>query len=239
MPRPLIIAHRSMTPGAVENAGSAIRPAVEAGADLIEIDVRLSLDRRPVLMHDAFLDRVTMARGWVRLWPSFVLGRIPLLESAEREAVASLKTVLQAFPASAQIALHLKDRAALPSVLKAIKQVGNPGRTWLWLEHMEDIRLARRRLPELRITFLRPAGWTPSNRSTYFTEAQWYGASAVSVPWGVVDRGLVDHAHRHHLLVFSRLERMADLHERVGAGLDGVITEDPAGVSRFLDSSGV
>ena len=156
---PLIVAHRALTPGAVENARSAIRIAAATGADLIELDIRLTLDRQPVVLHDAFLRRATRARGWVRLWPAPVLGRIPLRNSDAGDRVTSLRRVLAEFPSGVQPALHLKDRAALAPVLKAIGRHGNPGRTWLWLEHPADVTRARRRFPELRVTLLRPAGW--------------------------------------------------------------------------------
>lgn len=224
---PLIVAHRSLTPGAVENARSAIRIAAASGADLIELDIRLTLDWQAVVLHDAFLRRTTRVRGWVRLWPSFLLSQIPIRGSAERERVTRLTSMLREFPEGIQPALHLKDRAALPASLRAITRYGQPDRTWLWLEHPKDVYTATRRLPGLRVTLLRPAGWTPANRQRYFEEAQWVGASGISVPWGLVDRSLLQHAHSHHLRVFSRLERMSDVASHAEIGLDGIITDDP------------
>jgi len=232
---PLIVAHRALTPGAVENARSAIRAAARSGADLVELDIRLSLDRRPVVLHDAFLRRSTRARGWVRLWPAFALGRVPLRGTVEQDRVSSLAAILRDFPDGLQPALHLKDRGALAQVLKAIARFGQPGRTWLWLEHPADVARARRRMPELRVTLLRPAGWTPVNRQRYFEEAQWSGAAGVSVPWGAIDAGLIDHAHRHQLRVFSRLVRLRDVPGHAAVGLDGIITDDPGAVAAALD----
>jgi len=234
MTQPLIVAHRSLTPGATENARSAIALAAQSGADLIELDIRLTLDRQPVVLHDPFLRRSTRGRGWVRLWPSFALTRLPLRDAHAGDRVSSLRTILQNFPDGAQAALHLKDRAALPAVLRAVSRYGRPGRTWLWLDRPRDVYTATRTLPELRVTLLRPAGWMPHSRQSYFEEAQWVGAAAVSVPWGVIDAGLVQHAHRHHLLVFSRLERMDTLESRLDVGLGGVITSDPQSVRRQL-----
>ena len=237
MTRPLIVAHRALTPGAAENTRSAIRIAAQAGADLIELDIRLTLDRQPVVLHDAFLHRTTRGRGWVRLWPRFALGRLPLRDAPD-ERVPTLKTVLQEFPSQVQPALHLKDRASLRAVLQAISRHGQPDRTWLWLEHPSDVFAATRRFPEIRVTLLRPAGWTPANRQRYFEEAQWCGASGIAVPWGVVDRDLLLHAHQHHLRVFSSLERLGDVREYVATGLDGIVTDDPQAVLRALETAG-
>ncbi len=239
MTRPMIVAHRALTPGSTENTRRAIAVAAQSGADMIELDIRLSLDRQPMVLHDAFLRRSTKGRGWVRIWPSFILSHLTLRDSPDLDRVTSLKSVLREFPEGPQVALHVKDRAALPAVLRLVARQGRPGRTWLWLEHPHDVFRATRCLPELRVTLLRPAGWTPANRSRYFEEAQWFGASAVSVPWGAVDRDLVQHAHRHQLKVFSRLERLEDVREHAEAGLDGIITTDPRAVITCLETSSI
>ncbi|HVL26492.1 MAG TPA: glycerophosphodiester phosphodiesterase [Thermomicrobiales bacterium] len=234
MARPLIIAHRALSPGARENTASALARLDAAGADLAELDVRLSLDRRPFVLHDAFLRRTTRGHGWVRLWPSPLLRRLPLRDVPEGERLAPLSRVLATVPAGIQPALHLKDRGALRQVLRAIERHGTPGRTWLWLERPQDVARARRRLPELRCTLLRPAGWTATARGDYFHDAQRAGARAVSVPWGVITDELTAHAHRHGLLVFSRLEDPAAIPHVVRAGLDGIITDDPRTVADAL-----
>ena len=57
MPNPLIIAHRGASAHAPENTLASFRKAVEVGADGIELDVRLSKDGVPVVIHDATLTR--------------------------------------------------------------------------------------------------------------------------------------------------------------------------------------
>jgi glycerophosphoryl diester phosphodiesterase len=54
----LAIAHRGEPIGHVENTLEAIDAAVLAGAAMVEIDVRLTADRIPVLLHDADLRRI-------------------------------------------------------------------------------------------------------------------------------------------------------------------------------------
>jgi glycerophosphoryl diester phosphodiesterase len=234
MARPLIIAHRVLLAGAPEGAASSLRRLAEAGADLAEMDIRLSLDRRPFILHDAFLGRTTHGRGWVRLWPAFALRRIALRGSAERERMTPLSTILATMPQGLQPALHLKDRGAMRQVLRLIERHGDPARTWLWLERPEDAVAVLRRMPQLRCTLLRPAGWTPTARVDYFRDAERVGARAVSVPWGVLTTELAEHAHAHGLLVFSRQESTASVAQVVDAGIDGIITDDPIGVAEEL-----
>jgi glycerophosphoryl diester phosphodiesterase len=49
-----------------ENSIEAIQKAVEAGADMVEIDVRTTADGHFVLMHDATINRTTNASGNVK-----------------------------------------------------------------------------------------------------------------------------------------------------------------------------
>jgi glycerophosphoryl diester phosphodiesterase len=58
-----VIAHRGASGSAPENTIPAFRLAVQHGADAIELDVRLTADGVPVVLHDARLDRTTDARG--------------------------------------------------------------------------------------------------------------------------------------------------------------------------------
>lgn len=53
MSYPLIIGHRGAPESGPENTRSSLRAALEAGADVLEIDVRLTFDDALVLSHDA------------------------------------------------------------------------------------------------------------------------------------------------------------------------------------------
>lgn len=54
----LRIAHRGASAYARENAPSALRAAAEMHADLVEIDIRITADDRPVVSHDDTLKRL-------------------------------------------------------------------------------------------------------------------------------------------------------------------------------------
>lgn len=56
---PLVIAHRGASLRAPENTLAAFRQAIDDGADAVELDVRLTGDGVPVVLHDASLERTT------------------------------------------------------------------------------------------------------------------------------------------------------------------------------------
>lgn len=60
----MVVAHRGCwINGAPENSLAAIADCIETGVDIIEIDVRLTADNVPVLLHDETLDRTTSGSG--------------------------------------------------------------------------------------------------------------------------------------------------------------------------------
>lgn len=61
----LVAAHRGQWRKAPENSLVAIDEAIKDGAEIVEIDVRLTKDGVPVLMHDATVDRTTDGTGQV------------------------------------------------------------------------------------------------------------------------------------------------------------------------------
>jgi glycerophosphoryl diester phosphodiesterase len=63
--RPLLIAHRGASDLAPENTIAAFHRARELGADGVELDVTLTRDRVPVVIHDDTVDRTTDGHGAV------------------------------------------------------------------------------------------------------------------------------------------------------------------------------
>ena len=60
---PKIIGHRGACAVAPENTLISIRHAAQAGAKMVEVDVRLSADGIPIVLHDDTLERTTNGSG--------------------------------------------------------------------------------------------------------------------------------------------------------------------------------
>lgn len=83
--RPMVFAHRGGAALAPENTLAAFDAGLAAGADGIELDVRLSLDGEPVLMHDPTLDRTTDGAGPVDARTAADLARLDAGYRFERD----------------------------------------------------------------------------------------------------------------------------------------------------------
>jgi len=73
---PLIIAHRGASKYAPENTFAAFKRAIEAGADGIELDVRLAKDGVAVVFHDSSLKRIAGRKGKIAHYTSTELSSI-------------------------------------------------------------------------------------------------------------------------------------------------------------------
>jgi glycerophosphoryl diester phosphodiesterase len=74
--RPRVFAHRGGSALAPENTLAAFEAGLAAGADGLELDVHLSADGVPVVVHDPTLDRTTNAAGPVATRTAAELARV-------------------------------------------------------------------------------------------------------------------------------------------------------------------
>ncbi|HEX5937044.1 MAG TPA: glycerophosphodiester phosphodiesterase family protein [Actinomycetota bacterium] len=84
--RPMVVAHRGASAEQPENTIAAFEAAVDAGADAVEFDVRMTADGHAVVLHDPDVSRTTDGTGIVS---EMTLGEIrplgvPTLEEALR-----------------------------------------------------------------------------------------------------------------------------------------------------------
>lgn len=90
--RPLIIGHRGASAEAPENTLRAFRLAQAQGADGIECDLWLSADGRPVILHDAHLDRTTNATGLVS---HYTAAQLQAVDAGRGEPIPTLDQLFE------------------------------------------------------------------------------------------------------------------------------------------------
>jgi glycerophosphoryl diester phosphodiesterase len=111
--RPLVVAHRGAWGAAPQNSLAALETAIELGCDMVELDVRVTRDRRLVVIHDAragagvgsLVSGLTLAELQGRLGP----GSAPELEAMIERAAGRIA-----------LDVELKVDAAVPAVLDVL-----------------------------------------------------------------------------------------------------------------------
>lgn len=103
----LVIGHRGAAGLAPENTMEALRAGFEAGADMLEFDIRLTKDKIPVVIHDARLLRTHHDRA--------TLSALTLAELRRRTQdapIPTLEEVLDAFFGKILLNIEIKSRGA-------------------------------------------------------------------------------------------------------------------------------
>ena len=109
----MITAHRGASHGAPENTMAAVELAIAEQADYVEIDVRMTADGVPVLMHDRALFRTTgvvneIADVTFEEISSYDAG-IRYAEEFEGEKVPGLQEILEEYGRKIKFNIELKD----------------------------------------------------------------------------------------------------------------------------------
>jgi glycerophosphoryl diester phosphodiesterase len=240
----LVIAHRGSSGVAPENTLAAFRQAVRDRADMIELDVRLSLDGELMVIHDRRLHRTTRVRGRVREWNAAALERLNAGAGRghvyARERIPRLAAVLRVLPPTMGLNVEVKtDGDRRRSGLLA----GRLGELLSSVEEKREImvssfdhgflRQLHRRYPSLTtgvlylkvrdlgrspVRLARPAGASFFICSRSQLRKRWLAAA---------------HAGKIRVLVYGArsVRHMLLLRRR---GVDGVITDYPARMRRAL-----
>jgi len=107
-----VIAHRGFSGRAPENTLSAIRLAIDAGADMVELDFQASSDGAVVCFHDDSLDRTTDGTGLVSQTP------LEKLQRLDAGAWFSPRFQDERIPTLAEVLDEVKDRILLNAEIK-------------------------------------------------------------------------------------------------------------------------
>jgi glycerophosphoryl diester phosphodiesterase len=147
-----VIAHRGASAEAPENTLPAFEAAVQRGADAFELDVRLTADGAPVVIHDDTLDRTTDRSGLVR---AHTLAELRSVDAGARFTpdrglthpylggdvrIPTLGEVLWAFP-RVPVLLEIKEPEAQEAVRRVLLQEDAAERCVVASEDQAALRL--------------------------------------------------------------------------------------------------
>lgn len=249
----LRIAHRGASASAPENTLAAFAEAVRLGVDAIELDVHLSADGVPVVIHDETVDRTTDGRGAVaslpyatlkRLdagsWfaPRFRGERIPSLDDTLDWAFGrtglniemKAKTADGGRRARGLAPVGLADLQALAgAVARSLKRVRFRGLLLLSSFDPRALILAREALPRARLGLL-------ASRSARDLERlhRRVGLFALHAHSRLASSRLIRKVHARGLAVLVwPVNGIASMRRFLARGADGLMTDDP-GLFRML-----
>jgi len=227
-----VIAHRGASARAPENTLMSFGAALEDGADGVELDARLTADDVVVVMHDDDVARVTDGVGRVS---EMTFEQVRVVRVRGTAAVPSLTEVLSLVGGRIGVVVEIKGafggarrvpgdevaRAVLPlisGVPDVVVSSFDPGA-------VAHVRAVAREIPTA-ITI----GGHASLDDTIALALN-AGHSEIHLPEARVEAGFVARAHEAGLLVLAyTVNDAARARELDAMGVDGVFSDDPAGV---------
>jgi len=244
---PLVVGHRGAAGEAPENTLAAFELALRQGADGIELDVHLSADGVPVVIHDPRLDRTTSGAGRVRDHTLAALRRLDAgswfnqrYPAKARPRYAGLK-----IPTLAEALAWARDRNCLVyveikrphsfqgkivpypeiegKVLEEIDRAGVRSMVTVISFDLPTLRRLRHLDSEiaLGIDFTRPL--------LAIRRAESLGATTVAPHWAFASKGFIGRAHRAGIRVLVwDLDQALWMRRKISDGVDGIITRYPA-----------
>jgi glycerophosphoryl diester phosphodiesterase len=227
----MVIAHRTCPNHAPENSLAGIRRAAELGADAVEIDVRLTLDGDPVLVHDRTLRRTTGVWGPTYLRRS---ARVESLEIGDGESVPSFAAALAALPGGLRMAIDVKVARAVHPVLAEIVNQHAEARVLLWSQHPSVVRFSADGHPEIESSLLRDTR-TAWGQRAFLRAAKRCRADGISAQWSAVTPEFVEQARTLGLRVYSWC-RTNVVPAATLALLDGVVSDWPGDARESVDA---
>ncbi len=114
-----ILGHRGASADAPENTLRSFQLALKMGAAGVELDVRLTKDRRLAVIHDETVDRTTNGRGQVQ---DFTLAELQNLDAGQGERIPGLEEVVELVRGRAHLLVELKEPEAAPSLLRFCRE---------------------------------------------------------------------------------------------------------------------
>ena len=214
--------HRGARAILPENTIAAFEYAIRAGVDAIEMDVVVSRDDIVVVSHDPYLK----SGVFIRTLPARDTG-LPTLD--EVLALSSRRDFL--FNIEAKVSEHTpRDFAEL--VLARIQEHGLESRVIFQSFDFEILHRMKRLAPSITLAAL----WEGAERS--FVEiASEAGTTIIAPEYVLVTPEQVKAAHAAGLRVIPwTANNPEDWTRLVAAGVDGIITDDPAALIAFLDA---
>lgn len=232
-----IASHRGGGATAPENTLPAIRSALAAGFDYVEVDVALTADRQPVLMHDRTVDRTTDGEGRVS---ALTLAEVQRLDAGAwfrpeyaGTAVPTLAEFLDVLAASGRRAIvELKgewDAAAVGAAVAEVVARGLERRVAVSSFDARTLAMAASASPVMPRLFILKN--LPPDVVRAATEAGVRGL--VVSRRAILERPEVVqelHAAGIRVVVYT-LNSDTQWDEVTALGVDGIVTDDPATLS--------
>ena len=234
MARPLIIAHRGASGEFPENTLPAFAGAIEAGAQMCELDVQLTKDGVAVVIHDETVDRTTDGAGPVA---AMTLAEVRRLDAGAKFGAAfagtripTLEEVLKLVHGRCPLNVELKSPGVEREVCCLLHAHNRISDTIVSSFDWDALTAARHLESALGLGVLAEA-----KPEAMFETALRLHAASVNPRFDLVTPPLVERAHRAGLKILVwTVDNVTDIKRLAALGVDGIMTNYPGRLAALL-----
>lgn len=253
-----VYAHRGASIECPENTLMAFRRALEIGVDGIELDVHLSKDGVPVVIHDEAVDRTTNGTGAV---DDLSVEELKRLDAGRGEAIPTLAEVLDLVGDRLHVNIEIKTAVAAEAVLREVRR--RPQLRWITSSFVWDsLAYVHQQMPEADVWPITFGSIEGSERAARWIEsldvpdaktapariraaalpleriietARALGASTLSIYWEALTESTLATIHAAGLQAWAwTVNNRADAQHLIDLGADAICTDDPAMVKGLV-----
>ncbi len=238
---PIVVAHRGASSTHAENTLLALEAALDVGAQAVELDVRLTLDGVPVVIHDPDVSRVSEGEGLVAEMTFDQVRALDVSRGLHGPAeVPSLAEALEALSGRAAAVVEIKnwsqqpgfdpDHGQVEAVIRELDRTAFSGPVLLASFDWASVERARRLAPGLPTGLLSVSGVAEPGEAL---EAALTGGHAFVLPHvpDLLAQGpsFVQTAHEGGVRVGTWVvDDPGDVRTLFSWDVDAVATNDPA-----------
>lgn len=219
----LIIGHRGAAGLAPENTLAGLQAGIDAGADVLQFDVRLTRDLKPILLHDPTLLRTHGLKGSVA---NLTLADLQSLTASQ--PIPVLAEVLGVFYGKILLIIELRSRGSGEQVIELlkkhyIKKTSDWDKVLISSCIATELLRIRRLAPQANLALLHkknPFAFIAYHRFVKFTAVGFHRLH--------INPLAIETAKRAGLFTYAyTVNRPAALDRLDAQGIDGVITNYP------------
>jgi len=223
-----VFGHRGCAGLEPENTIRAFKRAIDLGVDLIEFDVRMTRDKKLVVIHDEKLDRTTNGIGFVK---DFNFAEIRKFDAGKGEKIPSLEETINFLKNKKPIiVIEIKEPETTEKILEIIKKEKLEDKVLIvsfWLDALKKLKKID---PKIKTGVL--FGKKVKNMISLIKEIK---ADGLGLEYHSIDKEIVKDCHKENFKINAwTVNEFEDIRKMIKLGVDTISSNYPNRVLEIL-----
>jgi len=224
---PLVIAHRGDSSESLENSLEAVHGALSYPVDMIELDLRKSLDDHLYVMHDKTTGRTADKNLNIEHMTSDVISKLKLLNG---EPIPTVEDVIKTVAGSAGLNFEIKSKGAGVLIAQYLTSAHYPGYILLSSFEEDEVRAVRHISPAMPTSVIYDV-FSAHDVTNYKKR----GYRIISLRKNTVNEKLITACHEERIDVYVwTVDDEDEMMKFISLGVDGIYSNRPGALKTLL-----